>query len=147
MIYAMIKHFQKLFNIRSLESVYPTMTLLNQQVELSRNVQNRLKDLLKLGMHIHVIISLRMLCQQSHVTGDDVVTADSSCTPHKIVTAVELIVLTEKSPFMNKVGKYFGPNMDMEKYVIRQSIGQTHESWKLSYQSYTVCYKPLYKGT
>lgn len=59
MIYAMVKHFQKLFNLRSLESVYPSMTLLNQQVELSRNVQNRLKDLLKLGKIIYI--------QQSHV--------------------------------------------------------------------------------
>lgn len=113
MLYAMVKHYQKLFNLCSLESVYPSMTLLNQQVELSRNVQNRLKDLLKLGMHMHAFAHA-----VSAVLCADVVIADSSCSAHKVVTAVELIVLKDKSPFMDKIGRHFGPNMDMDKYVI-----------------------------
>lgn len=52
MLVSMVQHFQQVFGVRCLEGVYPTMTLLSQQIENYRNVQNRLKNLLNLGMYV-----------------------------------------------------------------------------------------------
>ena len=49
MLVVMVQHFQHLFSVPSLEGVYPTMSLLSQQIEQHKNVQSRLKDLLNLG--------------------------------------------------------------------------------------------------
>lgn len=90
LLLAMVKHFQKLFDLHSLEAVYPTMTLLSQQVEQYRNVQNRLKNLLKL---------------------------DANCSAHKLVSTIELVVLKENSHFMERIGRLFGPKMDFDAVV------------------------------
>ena len=50
MVLAMVQHFQKLFDLHSLDAVFPTMTMLSQQVEQYRNVKKQLKSILNLGM-------------------------------------------------------------------------------------------------
>lgn len=47
---SMVRHFQQLFSVSCLEGIYPTMTLLSQQMEEYKNVYTRLKDMLSLGM-------------------------------------------------------------------------------------------------
>lgn len=49
MLLAMVRHFQHLFRIPRLEGVYPTMTVLNQQIEHYKNVLTRLKEMFHLG--------------------------------------------------------------------------------------------------
>lgn len=100
----MVRHFQKLFNLHALEAVYPTMTLLSQQVEQHRNVQRRLKSLMNLGVYFNTELIFLIFTS-----------SDATCSIHKLISAIELVVLKESSEFMDKINKYFGPEMNFDK--------------------------------
>lgn len=41
----------------------------------------------------------------------------ADCSTHKLVSTIEFVVLKENSHFMDKIGRHFGPKMDVDKYV------------------------------
>ena len=60
-VFAMVRHFQGLFDVTDLDGVYAAMSRLYQQVEQTKNVFKQLKASLKLGKIVRV--EIRIECQ------------------------------------------------------------------------------------
>ena len=43
--------------------------------------------------------------------------SDADCSTHKLVSAIELMVLKDNSYIMEKINRHLGPKMDCNRYV------------------------------